>query len=245
MKTQDQNWIGQLYALDVKSTTMINRYIRLIQHALSINVTGYTEQHHIVPKSMGGSNDQSNMVHLTPRLHYIAHYILWKAYRNRKMSYAFHVMIHGDPYSKRYKRITSKAYDTLMKECKEHIRGENHPAYGIKRTEESKINQRNAVKGKKWTDDRKKKLSESLKTFYKNNGTRSLSNETKKRISDANKGRSKPFSEEHKAALHVHALNSKQLTCPHCNKVGQFSNMKRWHMDNCKSIPEAAEKDSE
>jgi hypothetical protein len=234
-----------LYALDVKSATMINRYIRLVQHALSTDMAGYTERHHIVPKSMGGSDDQSNIVRLTPRLHYVAHYILWKAYRNRKMSYAFHVMIHGNPYGKRYKSITSKTYEILMKECKEHNRGENHPAYGIKRTEESKVNQRNAVKGKKWTDDRKKKLSESLKSFYKDNGTRSLSDETKKRISDANKGRSNPFSEEHKAALHVHTLNTKQLTCPRCNKVGQFSNMKRWHMDNCKSIPKAAEKNPE
>jgi hypothetical protein len=27
-----------------------------------------------------------------------------------------------------------------------------------------------------------------------------------------------------------------QVTCPHCNKIGDSSNMKRWHFDNCKSI---------
>lgn len=27
-----------------------------------------------------------------------------------------------------------------------------------------------------------------------------------------------------------------QVSCPHCNKVGDSSNMKRWHFENCKSI---------
>lgn len=27
------------------------------------------------------------------------------------------------------------------------------------------------------------------------------------------------------------------VQCPHCNKVGQSANMKRWHYDKCKSIP--------
>lgn len=29
-------------------------------------------------------------------------------------------------------------------------------------------------------------------------------------------------------------LNKTELTCPHCNKVGNLGNMKRWHFDNCK-----------
>ena len=27
----------------------------------------------------------------------------------------------------------------------------------------------------------------------------------------------------------------KKLECPHCGKVGQYGNMKRWHMDNCRN----------
>ena len=33
--------------------------------------------HHIIPKSLGGSNDKSNLVLLTPEEHF-AHYYLWK-----------------------------------------------------------------------------------------------------------------------------------------------------------------------
>jgi hypothetical protein len=30
-------------------------------------------------------------------------------------------------------------------------------------------------------------------------------------------------------------VNNKRLTCPHCNKEGGYTIMKRWHMDNCKN----------
>ena len=36
------------------------------------------EIHHIKPRSMGGSNDETNLVKLKPREHYLAHYLLWK-----------------------------------------------------------------------------------------------------------------------------------------------------------------------
>jgi hypothetical protein len=30
--------------------------------------------------------------------------------------------------------------------------------------------------------------------------------------------------------------NKPKVKCPHCDKEGSISNMKRWHFDNCKSI---------
>lgn len=60
---------------------------------------------------------------------------------------------------------------------------------------------------------------------------------TKQKISSANKGVSKTFTEEHKKNLRCHKNNSIRVTCPHCNKVGQLTNMKRWHFDKCKSRP--------
>lgn len=38
----------------------------------------YTERHHIVPKSLGGPDDPSNLVTLTYREHFIAHWLLTK-----------------------------------------------------------------------------------------------------------------------------------------------------------------------
>ena len=56
-----------------------NIYNNLIAKAQHRNfVEGYFECHHIIPKSLGGSNDQSNLVNLTAREHFIAHFLLAK-----------------------------------------------------------------------------------------------------------------------------------------------------------------------
>lgn len=40
--------------------------------------TCYTEEHHILPRSLGGSDDPSNLVRLEYREHYLAHWLLTK-----------------------------------------------------------------------------------------------------------------------------------------------------------------------
>jgi hypothetical protein len=37
---------------------------------------GYAERHHVVPRSLGGSNSRNNLVWLTAREHFIAHVLL-------------------------------------------------------------------------------------------------------------------------------------------------------------------------
>ncbi len=46
------------------------------------------EWHHILPRSMGGSDDKSNLVKLTYREHFIAHILLYKIHKNRQMAFA-------------------------------------------------------------------------------------------------------------------------------------------------------------
>ena len=53
-------------------------YDQLIEKRLREPARGYTESHHIIPKSLGGSNDSSNLVNLTLREHFIAHRLLTK-----------------------------------------------------------------------------------------------------------------------------------------------------------------------
>lgn len=56
-------------------------YFELIQNAKQrFTLTGYTEKHHIVPKSLGGSDFSDNLVRLTAREHYIAHLLLAHIY---------------------------------------------------------------------------------------------------------------------------------------------------------------------
>lgn len=42
----------------------------------------YTEEHHIIPKSIGGSDEKMNLVLLTAKEHFIAHLLLVKIYEN-------------------------------------------------------------------------------------------------------------------------------------------------------------------
>ena len=51
-------------------------YDSLCARAVGRVVLGYTEKHHILPKSLGGSNKKENLVQLTGREHYIAHLCL-------------------------------------------------------------------------------------------------------------------------------------------------------------------------
>lgn len=59
-------------------------YQRLIQKRREFPITRkdcYCEKHHIIPKSLGGSDDQSNLIMLTAREHFIAHRLLLKHYQ--------------------------------------------------------------------------------------------------------------------------------------------------------------------
>ena len=63
-----------------------------------------------------------------------------------------------------------------------------------------------------------------------------LSDEHKNKISHSSRGISKPITEEHKKNLKYHTNNLIKISCPHCNKVGQLTNMKRWHFAKFKLI---------
>lgn len=70
----------------------INRYIKFIE-SCSYNEKDYTERHHYLPVALFPEfeKDKGNIIVLTGRQHYIAHYILAKAFGN-KMWFAFNQM---------------------------------------------------------------------------------------------------------------------------------------------------------
>lgn len=61
----------------------VNRYIKFIEYCKSINKNcqlSYSEKHHIIPRCLGGLDTAENIVSLSARQHFIAHFILAKAY---------------------------------------------------------------------------------------------------------------------------------------------------------------------
>lgn len=244
------------------------QYERLIESRRILNRVknndGLLEKHHIIPKSLGGSNDDDNLILLTPKEHYIAHLLLTEIYEGKdkaKMCYALLKMCQNNPNQKR--GYSSKRYEKAKQLVSENCSGGNHPSSGKnlwsdkqkKEISERMKGENNPMYGNKpWnygktltplSSEHKQKISESL-TGYKK------SNETKKKISESHKGKKK--SEEHKRKLSeslkgrkvprdVVEKTAKKLRgrkqplieCPHCGKQGGTT-MYRWHFDNCKLV---------
>jgi hypothetical protein len=107
-------------------------YYYTVYHNIIENARGrmkevgtYYENHHIIPKSMGGSDNKENLVALTAREHFICHYLLTKIvisekYRN-KMIYALFLMC-VDPVVGNLYRKKSANYELARK-----LFSENHP----------------------------------------------------------------------------------------------------------------------
>lgn len=70
----------------------LKHYDLLIDRAKQRTIDVYTEKHHIIPKCLGGTDDRSNLVDLTPEEHYVAHQLLIKIYNNPKLIHAAAMM---------------------------------------------------------------------------------------------------------------------------------------------------------
>jgi len=138
-------------------------YFSIIEKANSTIKTGYSERHHIIPKSLGGTNESSNIVHLTPREHFIAHALLTKMVNHKKhkrsMAYAFSRM-KCSHNKQGYSRIgNGKLYDIMRSRLKELYSGENNPFYGNK----SLSGDKNPFYGKQHTEETRNHISKKLK----------------------------------------------------------------------------------
>lgn len=80
-----------------------NHYNKLIERAKNRNISDYTENHHIIPSCIGGSDENVNLVRLTPEEHYVAHQLLIKIYpNNHKLICAAAMMIPNRSSNKLY-----------------------------------------------------------------------------------------------------------------------------------------------
>lgn len=215
--------------IDNKYTKWYNSLINAAK-ARCLNVDAdYYENHHIIPKSIGGTNELSNIVKLTAREHFIAHWLLTKMCDGKhkaKMYYAFFAMSFDRGNTSR--NFSSKYYEL----CKKYL------------VEANKI--REPVRGYKWKDTSnlsKAKIGntnmlgkihsvESKQKMSRARLGKTLTDETKSKMSVAKTGVLKSAETKVKMSL----AQSKTVSCPHCNKIGNHRAMRRWHFNNCKSI---------
>lgn len=159
------------------------RYWKFIQECRNNNLLleGIKEKHHILPKAKdlfpeykSFSSNPWNKVLLTPRQHFIAHWILWKAFSGT-MAYAFLSMSGIRCGEKTSERISSKIYAKLRDVCS----GINHPLYGLsleqrfgkKRANEIKVKMRGNNSPAKKPESRKNNSAAKQNRAWYNDGT--------------------------------------------------------------------------
>jgi hypothetical protein len=141
-------------------------YDKIIENRKKNPLTGgeYDETHHIIPRSLGGSDDTENLVKLTAREHFIVHALLAEMYENEsfewyKMNHAFIMMKVSNDNQCRY--INNRLYEykrlDFSKVMKKSQSGKKNSQYG-KVWVHSKVEQSN------------KKINYSEIELYKSNG---------------------------------------------------------------------------
>lgn len=128
-------------------------YQTLIDRAKYRDIVGYTENHHIIPRCMGGNDSVDNIVALTPEEHFVAHQLLVKIYpTNRDLAYAVQLMTTHHTEN----RIHNKLFGWMRKRMAEHMSTQSkqwiaengHPKgmLGKKHSEESNTKRRETCK---------------------------------------------------------------------------------------------------
>jgi hypothetical protein len=145
------------------------------------NPSGYSENHHVIPKSFGGSDAANNLVRLTAKEHFIIHRLLAKIYPNSGMVHAIFKMSCITKADGRY-RVSSRTYEYLREQHSKRI---SEDKVAAKKKSET-------LKGRKQSPEHAKKRAESRKSKGQ-----WLSEETKKKIGESNKGKLGVWSGKH------------------------------------------------
>ena len=166
----------------------LSRYIKFVQSRKNEKVKYQTHYHHILPKAKDFFPEYKDLkanpwngVYLTEREHYIAHYLLHKAFPGTSQTLAFYNMsnISGKRSSRAYQEAR-KVHIASLKELHknpernrkigEHWKGQSRPSVSEK------------LKGHVVTEETRKKLREA-------NLGKSVSEETRQKLSKAGKGK--------------------------------------------------------
>lgn len=145
----------------------------------------YTELHHVIPKSLGGSDSKKNLVRLTAREHFIAHALLVRYYKNvcyksyksyESMLVAFNNM-NSSPIGEEFRYFNSRLFEKYREEFSriqsKRQTGEGNSQFGTmwitsELLEENKKINSNEEIPEGWKKGRVnyKKLNENIKKYH-------------------------------------------------------------------------------
>ena len=167
-------------------------YWKIISNARIKGPVGYKERHHVIPKSMGGSDDPENLVDLSLRQHFICHRLLTKMTTGKsKKSMTFAAWRMATGMQKKNRRLSSHTYKLLRENARDALLG--HKNYLISHSEESK------QKIKEYQFEKHSKMTKEETTEWvmrSMNSPESWSKERREKISRSTTGKKKTRTEQ-------------------------------------------------
>lgn len=158
-----------------------NQLIKKRQKEIINKKDCYCERHHIIPKSIGGTDDNTNLVNLTAREHFIAHLLLAKIYGGT-MIYAVHRLMFGktkiSTNSVLYENIRKSSY--ITKETREKMSIKSKEKWS---NESFREKHKQSMKKLFLDDEHRKKISIASKKSWE-------SEEKRQKASNSHKGKS-------------------------------------------------------
>lgn len=157
-------------------------YMSIIESAKRRSVTtGYAERHHILPKSLGGSDDAENLVSLTAREHFVCHLLLPKMLSDsvgiKKMKYALYCLTHVRNSGQSMRHIaTSRQCEQFKLYKSEFLKGKPAHNRGKPCSTAQKEKLRQANIGKTYTRTAEYLAKQSLAQKGKSRGKGRISN---------------------------------------------------------------------
>ena len=190
-------------------------YYNIINNSRHRELVGYKEKHHIIPKSLGGADDISNLATLTAREHFVCHLLLTKmttGLAKRSMWHAlWNIVNQKRNYQERYV-VTSRTY--------EKIRVSNASALS-----DANTGKPSGRKGKPCTWGNK--ISATLKGFKP-------TAERNAKVSVALTGKKRPPRSVERQKNAKLAIANNRKDCEKCGRNITSSAYTRWHGSRCK-----------
>ena len=168
-------------------------YFELVAKGQASPVDGYGEWHHIIPKSLGGSNEKVNLVRFSAREHFVAHRLLVRMLvgkAKQKMVYALKRTVSSKkhvPNSRVFAQIreeyakTTSAVLTGRKLSQAHRENISRGQKGLPKNDSFKKQMSDRLRDINRDSERREKISASLKGHTMSEETRRKISETRKR----------------------------------------------------------------
>lgn len=209
---------------------------------------------------MGGTDYPSNLVEMSAREHFVAHWLLWKIHKTSSMAHAFFAMTRNS--EGQYRTVKSFQYEIAKKAMSLAKSGTNNHWFGTRgpqsgkskenddgvRSQSIKLSKMRGelrspkqrewdAKKSEWAKDNNmappslekgsKKMTNGMVNKFVSPSEIVIYLESGWRFGSCNTSASKG---KKRGKIKPREI----VTCDHCGKVGNISQMKRWHFENCK-----------